>query len=129
VAAGAWRHAVLRYRGSVCLLCHDAEAITFLQGFLSDIVKQQWTMASICRLSLTCFSGSACLRTTPLCLFLAKLGIISYKTAVEELQICRYWHRRCWLPPSPTVDPLNMALVMGPLILLYLLGILLAKIA
>jgi len=30
---------------------------------------------------------------------------------------------------TPTVDPLNMALVMGPLILLYELGVLLARIA
>jgi Sec-independent protein secretion pathway component TatC len=30
---------------------------------------------------------------------------------------------------TPTVDPLNMILVMGPLIILYVLGILLAKLA
>jgi len=30
---------------------------------------------------------------------------------------------------TPTVDPLNMALVMGPLIVLYELGVILAKIA
>ena len=30
---------------------------------------------------------------------------------------------------TPTVDPLNMALVMGPLIVLYAIGILLAKLA
>ena len=30
---------------------------------------------------------------------------------------------------TPTVDPFNMALVMGPLIVLYEIGVILAKIA
>jgi len=99
-------------------------AITFYRASCRTLSSSNGPLASICRLSLTCFSGSACLSKLPLFVyFLAKLGIISYKTLWKNFKYAVIGIAVLAAAITPTVDPLNMALVMGPLILLYLLGI------
>ena len=105
-------------------------AITFLQGFLSDIVKQQWTIGKYLSFVANLLFWIGVSFELPLFVyFLAKLGIISYKTLWKNFKYAVIGIAVLAAAITPTVDPLNMALVMGPLILLYLLGILLAKIA
>jgi len=105
-------------------------AIPFLQGFMSDIVKQQWTIGDYLSFVANLLFWIGVSFELPLFVyFLAKLGIISDKTLRKNRKYAIIVIAVLAAVITPTVDPLNMALVMGPLILLYLLGILLAKIA
>ena len=67
---------------------------------------------------------------TPLVMFLlAQLGIV---TAGSLARFRRYWVVVAFVLAAiitPTVDPVNQALVAGPLLVLYEVGILLARIA
>lgn len=67
---------------------------------------------------------------TPLLMFLlAKLGIIDAKGLVRGWRIAMIAIAVIAAVATPTPDPINMALLMAPLFLLYLLGILLAALA
>ncbi len=61
--------------------------------------------------------------------FLAKLGVIDAQTLSKNRKYALIAIAVLAAVITPTVDPLNMALVMGPLIVLYEIGILLAKLA
>jgi sec-independent protein translocase protein TatC len=66
----------------------------------------------------------------PLVIFLlAKMGFIKAKTLAQQWRIAIVVIAVVSAMVTPTIDPVNMALVMGPLILLYYLSVLLAKIA
>ena len=61
--------------------------------------------------------------------FLAKLGVVTSKALVRFF---RYWIVAAAILAAiitPTPDPINMMIVMGPLILLYLTGIVMVKLA
>jgi sec-independent protein translocase protein TatC len=67
---------------------------------------------------------------TPLLMFLlAKLGIIDAKGLAKGWRIALIVIAVIAAVATPTPDPINMALLMAPLFLLYLLGILLAALA
>jgi sec-independent protein translocase protein TatC len=67
---------------------------------------------------------------TPLIMFvLAKLGIISAKGLLKQWRYAVIFIAVIAAVATPTPDPVNMALLMAPLLLLYLLGILLASFA
>ena len=61
--------------------------------------------------------------------FLAKAGIIDAKTLSKNRKYALVAIAVLAAVITPTVDPLNMALVMGPLVVLYEVGVLLARIA
>ena len=66
----------------------------------------------------------------PIVIFiLASLGLVSAKTLAQHWRLAVVIIAVIAALITPTVDPVNMALVMGPLILLYILSIGLAKIA
>jgi len=66
----------------------------------------------------------------PIVIFiLASLGIVSGKMLSQQWRLAIVIIAVAAALITPTVDPVNMALVMGPLILLYLFSIFLAKIA
>jgi sec-independent protein translocase protein TatC len=105
-------------------------AIPFLQGFMSDIVKQQWTIGDYLSFVANLLFWIGVSFELPLFVyFLAKLGIVSDKTLRKNRKYAVIVIAVLAAVITPTVDPLNMALVMGPLILLYELGVLLARIA
>ena len=105
-------------------------AIPFLQGFMSDIVKQQWTIGDYLSFVANLLFWIGVSFELPLFVyFLAKLGIISDKTLRKNRKYAVIVIAVLAAVITPTVDPLNMALVMGPLIVLYELGVLLARIA
>lgn len=67
---------------------------------------------------------------TPLLMFvLAKLGIIDAKTLAKQWRIAFILIAVIAAVATPTPDPVNMAILMAPLFVLYLLGILLAALA
>lgn len=66
----------------------------------------------------------------PLVIFLlASLGMIKAKTLQEQWRLAIVIMAVISALITPTVDPVNMSLVMGPMILLYILSIILAKFA
>ncbi len=97
---------------------------------MSDIVKQQWTIGDYLSFVANLLFWIGVSFELPLFVyFLAKVGIISYETLWRNFKYAVIAIAVLAAVITPTVDPLNMALVMGPLILLYLLGVLLARIA
>lgn len=66
----------------------------------------------------------------PLVIFvLAGMGIIYSETLIQHWRVAIIIIAIAAAIITPTIDPLNMALIMGPLIALYFISILLAKIA
>jgi sec-independent protein translocase protein TatC len=105
-------------------------AIPFLQGFLANIIEQQWAIGEYMSFVISLLFWIGVSFELPLFVyFLAKLGIVDDKMLIKNFKYAVLGIAVLAAIITPTVDPLNMALVMGPLILLYLLGILLAKIA
>ena len=105
-------------------------AIPFLQGFLADIIEPSWTIEKYISLITALLFWTGVSFETPLIMaFLARLGIVTPKFLV------RFWRYAIVVIAilaaaiTPTVDPLNMALVMLPLVGLYGIGILLAFLA
>lgn len=103
-------------------------AIRFLQGFLSDIIEPKWVIEKYISLITSLLFWTGVTFQTPLVMaFLARLGIVSPQ------KLIRFWRYALVLIAiiaaaiTPTVDPLNMGLVMAPLVALYGLGILLAR--
>jgi sec-independent protein translocase protein TatC len=105
-------------------------AIPFLQGFMADIIEQQWAIGEYLSFvtSLLLWIGVAF--ELPLFVyFLAKLGVIDAQALAKNRKYAVIAIAVLAAVITPTVDPLNMALVMGPLVVLYEIGVLLAKIA
>jgi sec-independent protein translocase protein TatC len=105
-------------------------AIPFLQGFMSDIIEQQWAVGEYLSFVTSLLFWIGVAFELPLFVyFLAKAGIIDAKTLSKNRKYAVVAIAVLAAVITPTVDPLNMALVMGPLVVLYEIGVLLARIA
>lgn len=60
---------------------------------------------------------------------LARVGLIRAKVLIDQWRLAMVIIAVFAAVITPTIDPVNMGLVMGPMVVLYFLGILLAKIA
>lgn len=104
-------------------------AIQFLAGFYADVFQVQWTAEKYIPfvLSLALWIGVA-FEMPLVFMFLGWLNIVNPK------MLLTYWRFAvvgCAIIAAiitPTVDPFNMALVMGPLLGLYFLSIILVAI-
>ncbi|HIQ05043.1 MAG TPA: twin-arginine translocase subunit TatC, partial [Anaerolineae bacterium] len=105
-------------------------AIPFLQGFLSDIVEQKWSIERYINLVTRLLFWVGLSFETPLILaFLARLGIVSPQKLVSWRRYALVIMALLAAIITPTVDPVNMLLVMAPLIVLYEIGVVLSRIA
>lgn len=104
-------------------------ALRFLLGF-SNVAEPLIRISNFVNLMVRLLFWMGLAFETPLIMYmLAQLGIVSAR------QLSRF--RRLWIVIAfilgaiitPTFDPVNQALVAGPLLVLYELGIILAKIA
>ncbi len=104
-------------------------ALRFLLGF-SDVATPLIRISNFVNLMVRLLFWMGVAFETPLVMYmLAQLGIVSAR------QLSRF--RRVWVVLAfilgaiitPTFDPVNQALVAGPLLVLYELGVLLAKLA
>lgn len=104
-------------------------ALRFLLGF-SDVAQPLIRISNFVNLMVRLLFWMGLAFETPLIMFmLAQLGIVTAR------QLSRF--RRVWVVIAfvlgaiitPTFDPVNQALVAGPLLVLYELGVLLAKLA
>jgi len=105
-------------------------AIQFLSGFAPDVFETEWTSDLYVPFVTSLLFWIGVSFETPLIIFfMAKLRIVTAG------QLARAWRYAIVVIAiiaamiTPTVDPFNMALVMAPLIVLYFVSILLAKLA
>jgi len=105
-------------------------AIPFLKGFLGDIVQPNWFVDKyISFITSLLFWVGLSFETPLLIFFLAKLGIVTPAVLSRNRKYAVLVIAVLSAVITPTPDPFNMILVMAPLILLYEIGILLAKLA
>lgn len=105
-------------------------AVPFLQNFLSDIIRQQWAIGKyISFVTDLLFWIGLSFETPLLIFFLAKLRIVSARMLWRNFRYAIITTAVLAALITPTTDPFNMALVMGPLMVLYLVGVIMAWIA
>lgn len=95
-------------------------AVSFLQSFLGDIIAQEWTIDRYIGFVTRIVFWIGVAFEMPLVIaFLARAGIVSGP------QLMGYWRQAIVIIAivaaaiTPTVDPVNMTLVMAPLLVLY----------
>ena len=105
-------------------------ALDFLLGFGSDVAEPLIRIGNYVNVTVMLMFWMGIVFETPLVMFLlAKLGIV---TAQGFGRWRRYWLVAAFIISAlitPTADPLNQILVAVPLIVLYELGVLLARLA
>jgi sec-independent protein translocase protein TatC len=103
-------------------------AINFLVEFSGPEVLPRWKDYVDFITSLVFWIGISF--ETPLLMFvLAKIGIIDAKGLIKQWRFAIIVIAVISAVATPTPDPINMAILMAPLLVLYLLGILLAALA
>ena len=95
-------------------------AVGFLQSFLGDLILQEWTIDRYVDFVTRIVFWIGVAFEMPLVIaILARLGVVSGP------KLLGFWRQAIVVTAivaamiTPTVDPVNMALVMGPLIVLY----------
>lgn len=95
-------------------------AINFLQAFLSEAIRQDWTIDRYISFSTRIVFWIGVAFEMPLVVsFLARIGVLSGQT------LRKYWRHSIVVNGivaaliTPTVDPVNMTIVMAPLLVLY----------
>jgi sec-independent protein translocase protein TatC len=95
-------------------------AVNFLQNFLGDVIRQEWTIDRYVGFVTRIVFWIGVAFETPLVIaFMARAGLVSGP------QLLKVWRQAIVIIAvvaaaiTPTVDPINMSIVMGPLIILY----------
>ena len=105
-------------------------ALPFLQGFLSGIVEQRYSIDQYISFVSNMLIWAGLVFETPLVMyFLAKLGVVTPEGFAKARRIVVIGAAAGAAIITPTTDPVNMLLVMVPFMLLYEFGILLARLA
>ncbi len=105
-------------------------SVRFLKSFLEDVIKPNYSIDRYVSFVLSILTWAGIVFETPLVMFfLSKLGVITPKGFAKARRIVIVIAAIAAAVLTPTVDPVSMLLLMAPLILLYELGILLAKLA
>ncbi|MBC7236056.1 MAG: twin-arginine translocase subunit TatC [Chloroflexi bacterium] len=105
-------------------------AISFMQGFLADLIENQWTLDNyIAFVTRVLFWMGIVFQTPLLMFFLAKLNLVTAKKLSRFRKYAIIVIAVIAALVTPTPDPVNMMIVMVPLYLLYEVGVILARIA
>lgn len=105
-------------------------AIPFLQGFLKDIVRPDYTIEHYISFVGNIMLWTGLVFETPLVMtFLARLGIVTPQGFAKARRLVIVGAAIGAAIVTPTTDIVNMLLVLAPFILLYEVGILLARLA
>jgi sec-independent protein translocase protein TatC len=101
-------------------------AINFLGSFQDDLFVSQWTADRYLGFVTALIFWMGVAFETPLIFFvLALLGQVRAITLLRNWRLAIVGTAIAAAVITPTVDPVNMIIVMGPLIVLYLLSIVL----
>lgn len=103
-------------------------ALKYLASFGTDIARASWNVRAYFSFTLGVMLWMGAAFETPLIMaMLARLGIVSPKAMARQWRYAFVGIAIIAAVITPTVDPLNMMLVMGPLLALYFLGVLFAR--
>jgi sec-independent protein translocase protein TatC len=105
-------------------------ALPFLGSFMNELIEQNWAIGEYLSFVTSLLFWIGVAFELPLFVyFLAKAGVVDAQMLSRNRKYAIVAIAVLAAVITPTVDPLNMALVMGPLIVLYELGVILARIA
>lgn len=103
-------------------------AIAFLSGFLPDIFFTEWTASEYISFTTTFLFWIGVCFEMPLVVYLfARAGLVEARTLREQWRLAVVGIAVIAAAVTPSVDPVTMMLTMLPLMILYILSILLAK--
>lgn len=103
--------------------------LKYLASFGSEVAKANWNVRAYFSFVLQVLLWIGFAFETPLIMaLLARLGMVSPKTLFKQWRFAIVGIAVLAALITPTVDPLNMALVMGPLLALYFLGVGMARV-
>jgi sec-independent protein translocase protein TatC len=101
-------------------------AIGFFNDFMPLLFEPQWTADRYLAFVTALLFWMGVAFETPLIFFvLSLLGLVTTKMLLKNWRFAIVGAAIAAAVITPTIDPVNMALVMGPLLVLYLLSILL----
>jgi sec-independent protein translocase protein TatC len=104
-------------------------ALGFLQSFEADIFKPEWTAELYLAFVTALVFWMGVAFETPLIFFvLSLLGLVGPGVLIKHWRIAVVVAAIAAAVITPTVDPVNMFMVMGPLLILYALSIVLVTI-
>jgi len=102
--------------------------LPFLLGTGAGIAKPSWDIRPYYSFVLAVLLWIGAAFETPLIMaLLARLGLVSPKVMAKQWRYAIVGIAFVAAAITPTVDPVNMALVMGPLLGLYFIGVLMAR--
>ncbi|HQJ10783.1 MAG TPA: twin-arginine translocase subunit TatC, partial [Anaerolineae bacterium] len=105
-------------------------SIPVLTGFLSDVVTPTYTLEDYLSFVTTLLLWMGLLFQTPLVMYtLARLDIVQPARLKQLRKLVIFLAAVLAAVITPTTDPFTMLLVTGPFIILYELGLLLARLA
>jgi sec-independent protein translocase protein TatC len=105
-------------------------ALRYLVSFGGNLVEAKWAIGEYITFVTTLLFWSGIIFETPLIMFfLARLGVITPQFLSKNRKFAIIIIAVIAAVITPTPDPFNMGLVMIPLLLMYEIGILLAKVA
>jgi sec-independent protein translocase protein TatC len=104
-------------------------ALDFLKNFQSNLFKAEWTADLYLGFVTSLLFWMGVAFETPLVFFVMSiLGLVTTRPLIKNWRIAIVGAAAASAVITPTVDPINMMLVMGPLMVLYLFSILLVAI-
>jgi sec-independent protein translocase protein TatC len=102
--------------------------LKFLGNTGGDFASPNWNIREYFPFVLAVILWIGLAFETPLVMaMLARLGLVSPQAMIRQWRIAVVVIAVLAAVVTPTVDPVNMAIVMGPLLALYFLGVLMAK--
>lgn len=105
-------------------------SIPVLMGFLRDVVTPTYSLEQYLSFVTTLLFWMGLLFQTPLVIYiLARVGIVEPKTLKRVRKVVIFLAALLAAVITPTTDPVTMLLVMGPFVVLYEVGIVLARVA
>ncbi|MHB1356026.1 MAG: twin-arginine translocase subunit TatC [Anaerolineae bacterium] len=103
-------------------------AINFMQGFLTTVVENRWTLDNYISFVTRVMFWMGIVFQMPLILFfLGKIGLVTPKSLAKFRKWAFLLTALIAAMVTPTPDPINMMIVMVPLYLLYEVGVLLTR--
>jgi len=105
-------------------------SIRYLQGFMTDVFQYSFEINRyISFVTAVLFWVGLSFETPLVIFFLAKMGVVNAKALSRNRKYALLVVAVLAAVITPTPDPFNMLIVMAPLVLLYELGVLLARLA
>lgn len=103
-------------------------AVRYLQGFLADLIAPTYSIDYYISFVTTLLFWTGVVFETPLVIaFLARLGVVTPQFLSRNRKYAIILIAILAAAITPTPDPFNMSIVMVPLLLLYEVGVLLAR--